>query len=958
MSSNNISSFFKSTLGKTLIGFIALAVIVVQLVPRLVSVQPYADQVVAHIKAATGAQVSLTGGAALTMLPSPTLMLYGLKISNPEVERSPVVQVARLDIGVNMLSALSGSPTPKSVTLWNPEANFEKNADGTIVWGYLGPSLFKNLKANAADMDFTLQSGRVSFANKQTGDVLDMNAISASGTWAEKSGLKGTLNYNGAPMQFSASREGRTGNTPFAVNFAQGSENNFSLQGNVDFTAEEPNAAGKLSMSAANISPLMLGDQGKDITLPLKLSADYSQKEDTLQLSNMELESGKSKAKGEFRWNRGDSKAQRLTLDFATLDVTQFLPLLIPEKKEKNSKPEPSRLEKLLSDKVRSVQMDVKAAEVIRGEQVWTAANFNGELNEGTVVVNQFSIGLPGGSKIALFGLISQTDVQGVRFEGNCEASGASLKQLLTVFDESASGLPEMGFGEFNIRSNLFISKELLRLSEADMKFSEIALKGGLVAYFDTKPRIEANVRLRNINFDYVRDSWREKARKDAASNDYFLRLNEQFNYDWLKRLATSIDFKVEVDGFTFLERKGTAASFRIFAQSGEFGIYNAKFNFNPDITEANLIIDVKGEKPNVNLMLNTDTLSSDYFAVVPSSTPPPEPAPVTTAPAPDMPAMTAPAAPAPVVPAATDGAAEPAPLLDKVISTTPQSLIISDAQGQTPATTAPAASNQGGWSEKLLDMSWIESINGTFDISIGKLTHQSRLFQNFKMFAKLERNLLTFQTLTFAHWGGSFSINGTIFGGQVPGMSMGFVIASADLRQMLKNMLGVNDIGGKVSVSGTIETSGVNLLSWVSQANAQMVFAGRGVSIQGLDVASVITAVTASRTAADTFNNVNLSLVNGTGEYSADGTINVQRGVVSTAGIGMKTGKILGNVKGDLKLIPWTISMSSLFQFPELSTDTVPTLTLKWDGPLAKPVFQVDTQSLEAFVSKRITGN
>ena len=112
------------------------------------------------------------------------------------------------------------------------------------------------------------------------------------------------------------------------------------------------------------------------------------------------------------------------------------------------------------------------------------------------------------------------------------------------------------------------------------------------------------------------------------------------------------------------------------------------------------------------------------------------------------------------------------------------------------------------------------------------------------------------------------------------------------------------------------------------------------------------------SRTAADVFNNINLMLVGSNGEYTADGAINLQKGVISTPGIALKSGRVLGTVTGDFRLIPWDLNLTGVFKFPDLTTENVPTMTVRWSGPVEHPSLQTDTQSLEAFVSKRITGN
>jgi hypothetical protein len=1057
-----ITRILTSRFSKTLLALFILSAALSQAVPYVVDTKPYIDRIAAQIKDTAGATLMIKGGSHFQVIPRPALILKTVEILQPDVKNSPSLTADIAEIAIDVPSLLTGTPRAKAVRVAGVSVVAERQGDADAQWGFLSLALLKKIASTkpGGDVQYEIFGGNVSVADTKIGKSFGITDVSLSGVFGEHSTLNGSIKMGGRSLQFSALRDGVIGATPIALSVNTQNGSTLSLKGSMDFTADYPLITGKLESNIADIAFFTVPAPAMDTQVeeskalrepvPLKLSGDYVQKEGVIVLSNISLEALKSKATGALEW--GGKNRHKLALNFSTLDVDGvkklFALFMLPKVQAGESE-----MSKTLIDRGFDMELDMSADEITNGEQKWSHAIFNGTLADGVLTVNQMNLSLPGDSRVSLFGLLSVNDTQGMRFEGNTELQGSSLRELLTVFDESASNLPALGFGAYKLRSNLFISKELLRLSEADANFSELSLKGGLVAYFDKRPRIEAEIGLRDIDFDYFRNSWRASS---AHSDDdtVFLRFDKNMNFDWLKKLSATIDFKVNVQGFNFLERKGDIATFRLFAQSGEFGIYNAKFNYDQDTTEANLKFDVSGVQPSLGLVLNASVLNTNYFALRPeASVRLAEPVATETAkeleealPEMSMPDATPeeellqkiqeeadelgldigvpPAVVVPEVPAAApdksteqlpdealpvdqpDGQVDSAvPIIDAekpslvdesdagallddeseqpvapveltpltgipddrdtVITTIPQSLIVSDAQAQVatadpvPANVPPGDANGNGrWSEAPIDMSLIEGINGNFDISIGKLQHKDLLFQNFKMLAKLERNLLTFQTLTFIHWGGSFSINGTIFGGKVPGLSLGFIIASADIQEMLGKVMDIESIGGRASVSGVVDTSGVNMLSWVQQANAKMLFAGRGVSIQGLDVASVLPAVNASRTAADVFNNVNLSLVGGAGEYSADGAVNLQKGVFSTPGIALKTGRIVGNITGDFRLIPWDINLSGAFKFPELATENVPTLNVQWSGPVEKTALQTDTQSLEAFVSKRIIGN
>ena len=109
------------------------------------------------------------------------------------------------------------------------------------------------------------------------------------------------------------------------------------------------------------------------------------------------------------------------------------------------------------------------------------------------------------------------------------------------------------------------------------------------------------------------------------------------------------------------------------------------------------------------------------------------------------------------------------------------------------------------------------------------------------------------------------------------------------------------------------------------------------------------------SRTAADVFNSVNLALVNGATTLSVDGTVNMKNGVMKTPGIRVQSESIVGDLTGEVRLIPWTMDLSTQFQFPALASETAPTMTVQLNGAVDAAALKADTSSLEAYVAKRI---
>jgi hypothetical protein len=1013
MNPDRIARFFRSKIFIAIMVLIIGSAMLLKMAPMFIDARSYQDQVAQVIQQYTGLTPQIKGGVKLDFTPAPVVTVREIELKGEEHQevQEPVVNIEALQFKISPLTLFSSTPEISMIKVYKPSLEVTQSHDGITRWGWLNSGLIKQLFGASSNISrvFILDGGRYLLHKSSGEDMWGVDNISLSGLIGPSGQIGGRMAMLGHPYNMSLARQ--ADHLEFKL-FAD-NDNSLTVKSDWKWGGELPEVKGNIEINLADGLEYLIPKRTEQksqfdkiikptateqrAAFPFKLNSDFNQTDGVITFRNAQLDAFSSKATGSGVYEFTGKDLDNVQADFAfdNFDVKSWRYLMMGLAGLDNKEPQPNVTVPNPFPKQMSIKLDATAKELTYGDQKWNSAILQATLSEQTATINKLNLNLPGDTSLGLFGIIT-TDGKGFRFQGNTEAQGKSLRQLLTIFDTSAGNLPEMGFGEFSLHSNISLSKELLRLSEASVKFAELNLNGGLVAYFDEKSRIEAEVKLKNINFDYFRDAWREKA-KTNPQTDFFLKFNKDTNFDWLKKLATSIDFKVTVEGFTLLERQGSTANFRLFAQAGEFGIYNAKFNYDNDITEANIKLDVNGEQPSLNVVFNTSEVDSGYFDITPKpkEVVKPEPKKAVELPTdmglppatpeeelrqkmeeekqmeqPDGEKTETPptydaepgesAAPnlheeklkAPVAPIPDAGLAPQVPPEPVAVETRPQSLIVSESYAE------QVKKGDERWPKELIDMSWMEGINGNFDISIGRLQYKTRLLSSFKMLAKLERNLLNFQTLTFAYNGGSYSINGTLFGGKVPGMSLGFVMASSNMQNILQEIFDVTVITGRTSMSGTIETSGINFLSWISQLKAKVLFAGKGVNIQGLDVAAVQGAVKVSRTAEDVFNSANRALVSGTGEYAAEGTINIEGGVLRSPGIGFRTGNITGTIGGELRLIEWDLKFTSQFQFPELTSDTVPTLSIEWAGDVNHPQIKTDTQSLEAYVSKRIIGN
>lgn len=929
---------------KKLVAFGAVILLVLgtlQVAQGFIDTKNYREQVRELVKQHTGKDILIKGKVTASLFPSPSLYVPGIELRGlDDKDPSPTLTVELVHIKPAILSLFSDQLQVSSITLEKPSLEIRRADDGIIHWDWLNRNLLKTLGGEGNSVSVEVVEGKILYRNDVNDDNFSVRGVSMNGETGAHPGVKGSAEIAGRVVQFDMDTKGdaAAGALPFNLTLSTDAKDTIQMQGGtLDYSGDQIKILGDFTANIGDIllwvNPKLRGSDPKpEEALPVNLSGKWAQSDWTVNITDLAFDGMQSSGRGklDFAWNDVPSLATDIRFSDLKYTPWQSLVLAIADRLQVNAPKlykENDELQENALPKNIKLAINASADKLMVSEQVWQNATLSATMQDGAITVNQFNIVLPDAASLTLFGIISQSGTKSLRFEGSFESQGKSLRNLLTIFDPTATELPAAAFSDFYIRSNIFVSPEQVRMSEADVKISQLQLNGGMVGYFDSKPRIEADVKLKDINFDYFRDLWRD-GQKEKTNKDFFLHFDKGTNFDWLKRLKTNIDFKVLVDGFTFLERKGNAAAFRLFAQQGEFGIYNTRFYYPGDTIESSFNLNVTGEVPFVTLLFSTaNELDTKYFSAV-AEKKPDAVQDVTVVPQAEV-TLVEPASPAaPEAPA-------PAPVEMTEVAKT--------------------SSGKDRWSKELFDMSWMEGYNGSFDISLGKLIVGDKTFNRLKMKAQLRDRELVVQSLSFGYWQGRCDVTGKLYGGKVPGISMGFTLTNTDLADVIKSFSERTNITGKLGVSGTLSTSGVNPLSWVSQADAKLVLNGVGVRVENFNLQGVVDTVAVSRTTADVVTNVNLVLPKGNTEFSLEGYLNIKNGTVKTPGITLKSGSIVGNLTGSLKLVPWTMDLSTLYQFPAMTSETVPTMNVQLTGPVDDPQIQTDTDSLEAYVSKRI---
>lgn len=901
-------------------------------VSSLIKPEYYQEQVLEAIKKQTGQIVKINGGARFMLFPSPKLVFSDLEVdvSASTTPTAPTFSVKQVEIYIETTSILSNQMRISQVSLVNPVLSVERAEDNTVHWDWLNIKLLKLLDSGKGmSLPMSIVDGVFSYKDQINSKSIIIEDIDADTNYGSKISLSGTLESNGNPYNFvidskAMDLEVSASQFPLNISITDINKNALTIQSVIDNSGDLPKVTGKFSANSDDLENFLQGADGKDdddanhIVMPIAIDGTWELEQGILQMHNVNMKGLNSDGKGDasLSWDNWYPTVS-INMDFASIDYLMLKNLSkIKITKKAIKKPDlfqpeyGSDMEIYKDNPLPSnveLKLNVRSQKIISGNEEWKDLKLNAVLDKGALTINQCDIYLSGDGLLTVFGVISQGGTGDLRFEGNIEAKGKSLRNAITMFYPSASDLPTMGTGEFTVSANLYINKSQVRLFEADAVVDGTPVMGTITAYLEPALRLEAKIRLKDINFDKIRNMLRDQNReadKNRKPGEQQELEQEVAGFSWLRNLTTRVDATVYVDDFNFMDRKGDRVSFSLYAYNGDLRISNMQLTYADGISELNCNINVSSSIPNVSLMINADQIDTNYFSFNEKSN----------------------------ADAAVDNANNK--LRKKAVGK------FSELRDMSQDTAVP--------------VEWMDSFNGVFDITLRKLIHKNVLIEKIKFRGRVEGKRLDIQKLSFVYSQAQSTITGILYGGKIPGINVSFTMSNADIYEMLNPLANISNINGFASLSGVVTTNGWSFYEWLNHMDAKLLIAARGVKVQGVNLAGVSNVVDVARTSADVFNNVNNVLTTGTTEFLVDGSLNIKDGELRSPNLNLRSGLVTGSIIGGTKLESLDGQFSILFRFGNLLSDVTPTMIIQLSGRMDKPDIKVDTASLEDYVARR----
>lgn len=526
---------------RVLIGLGVVAVLLLAAVfvaPSLVDWNGYKPQIADAVREATGRELVIEGDIGLSILPTPTLSVAGVRLRNLEGTHSPdLMRVKALDVEVALRPLLTGTIEVKRLVLIEPFIALEELPDGRRSWDFLtSPQTSDAPDEPAGDSAFTGDDGasvtlddvrieggtliyRFADGVEQRLDKLSLSlsAQSLQGPYQ----AKGMLAYQGVPATLEASvgRIGLSGRpAPVFLRLGLADRGTLALSGTMQDGAT-PRLAGKLELESPDIFALAATTSGGRVTMPLlrqpgSLRATLSATPQGVALDDMRLALGETRATGAVNVRLEGTPSIDVALEVGRFDLDRMMAAqssaapAAPAGQQSGQPaaqtegpaaifalpPVPTGVNLSLDLTVDAIDYRGRLVRQVRG---------NIAVQDGRFALNQLSAQLPGGAEASLYGVAApQSGGTGPRFEGSAELTATSMRDLAEWLRLDLPDVPAERLRSLSLQTDLAVDSSELRLANLDLRFDASKLVGNARYRFAGRPFVGLSLALDRANLD------------------------------------------------------------------------------------------------------------------------------------------------------------------------------------------------------------------------------------------------------------------------------------------------------------------------------------------------------------------------------------------------------------------------------------------------------------------------
>jgi uncharacterized protein involved in outer membrane biogenesis len=509
-------------------GIVALLVAALVALPALIDVNSYKPLIVSQVKTATGRDLVIDGPISLSLLPTPTVSVTGVKFFNaPGSKNANMVEVKSVTVQPSLLALLGGSIEVSEVTLVDPKIVLEINAEGKPNWEFT-PSVAEAKPAAAKPSTprplslgrLTIDNGTLIFSDSKAGlsVVADKANFTASvGSIDGPYSLAGDASINGAPLRLdlAVGARGSKGHTADLALQAGGGKLGF--KGTLSELGAAAKVSGVASASAESLTTFVgtlvkLAGQPEPALPPIlagKFSFDggIDVSQTAFAARDFKMALGQDSGSGSLSVAlkpklavEGKIAVPKLDLDRWLAALQQSAPAATPAAPAAAPASAPAAAsQSYLGDLTAKLAFDL--GEVIYNKQPVRNVVVEIDARGGAVAVPKLTATLPGDMVLQAQSTLTGDPARpGVT--GQFSLVGPKLRETLAWLAVDLSAVPPSKLQKLSLRGRMSSTGGNVQVSDAVFELDELKGSGGVTVTFTVPLSIVTSVSLDTLDLD------------------------------------------------------------------------------------------------------------------------------------------------------------------------------------------------------------------------------------------------------------------------------------------------------------------------------------------------------------------------------------------------------------------------------------------------------------------------
>ncbi len=521
---------------RVLIGVVVIVGLVIAALaaaPLFIDVNAYKPQIVAEVKRATGRDAAIDGPIRLSLLPTPSVQLDGVKFANPPGSKNPsMVEVKSVTVRPSLLALLTGTVEVAEVTLVEPKIVLDINAEGKPNWEFTPSVAAATPAAPKPSSPKPLSLGRLTVANGTlifsdpkaglaiTADKANFTASvgSIDGPYSLNGGA--TINDKPLAIDLAVGAKGAAGHTIDVALTAGGGR--LSYKGTLSELGPAARLSGMASASADNLVAFLetlvqIAGQPKPGLPPLlagkfKFDGPVELSPTSMAAKDFKMALGDDAGTGSFALTLAPSLAVEARFAARRIDLDRWLASLpLPEPVTTlpattdvtavatTAPPTPPPAAGWLA--TLNAKLAFEVGELIYNRKPVRDVALELEARGGAVAVPKFTATLPGELAVQARSTFSG-DAARPTVSGDFSLSAPKLRETLAWLAVDVSSIPANKLQQLGIKGHMGSSNGNVEVSQAVFELDELKGSGGIVVRFTVPLSVVTHVELGTLDLE------------------------------------------------------------------------------------------------------------------------------------------------------------------------------------------------------------------------------------------------------------------------------------------------------------------------------------------------------------------------------------------------------------------------------------------------------------------------